>query len=189
MSNASKREYLQEIRPRYLNASKRVKRIILDEFCRVCGYNRKYAIRVLNARSEPGRSLENQRPGRRPRYQDPALRDALVFLWRVGNLPCGKRLKAMIPLWLPYFPKPLSNEVKHLLMSIAAATIDRLLRPLRSRYNKYHLASLDLRQVEDVVDQSQQVPSGTLDLLQVFNWLIVALVGRESSSPPPSLRA
>jgi len=141
MSNASKREYLQEIRPRYLNASKRVKRIILDEFCRVCGYNRKYAIRVLNARSEPGRSRESQRPGRRPQYQDPALRDALVFLWKAGNLPCGKRLKAMIPLWLPYYPKPLTDEVKHLLMTIAAATIDRLLRPLRPRYNKYGLAT------------------------------------------------
>jgi hypothetical protein len=141
MSNASKREYLQEILPRYLNASKRMKRIILDEFCRVCGYNRKYAIRLLSTRSKPGRTLTKERPGRRPKYQDPALMEALVFLWKAGNLPCGKRLKAMIPLWLPYYPKPLSNEMKNLLMTIAAATIDRLLRPLRSRYNKYGLAT------------------------------------------------
>ena len=141
MSNGSKREYLQEIRPRYLNAPKRVKRIILDEFCRVCSYNRKYAIRLLGSPSESRRALERQRPGRRPTYQDPALRDALVFLWKAGNLPCGKRLKAMIPLWLPYYPNPLTDQVKDLLTTIAAATIDRLLKPLRSRYNKYGLAT------------------------------------------------
>ena len=40
-----------------------------------------------------------------------------------------------------------------------------------------HLASLDLRQVEDVVDQSQQVPAGAFDLLQVFDRRLVVLVG------------
>ena len=40
-----------------------------------------------------------------------------------------------------------------------------------------HLPGLDLRQVENVVDQSQQVPAGTLDPLQVFDRLLVVLVG------------
>lgn len=141
MSNEAKREYLDAIRERYRVANKPTKRIILDEFCSTCGYHRKYAIRLLNARPNLQSERHRQRPGRRPKYQDPALRDALVFLWKAGNLPCGKRLKAMIPLWLPYYPKPLKDEVKHLLMTIAAATIDRLLRPLRSRYSKYGLAT------------------------------------------------
>ena len=141
MSNASKREYLQSIRARYQSASKRVKRIILDEFCRVCVYNRKYAIRLLNAQADRQGGLHKARRGRPPKYQYPGLKDPLVALWKAGNLPCGKRLKAMIALWLPHYPKPLEDEVKQLLMSIAPATIDRLLRPLRTRYSKQGLAT------------------------------------------------
>ena len=141
MSNASKREYLLAIRARYKNASKRVKRVILDEFCRVCGYHRKYAIRVLNARPNPQGGLHKARAGRPPKYQHPDLKDPLVALWKAGNLPCGKRLKAMIPLWLPHYPKPLEKEVKQLLISMAPATIDRFLKPLRTRYSKQGLAT------------------------------------------------
>ena len=141
MSNASKREYHLAIRDRYHSGSKTTKRIMLDEFCRVCGYNRKYAIRLLNARLRPERDLHRQRPGRQPKYQHPDLKNALVALWKAGNLPCGKRLKAMIPLWLPHYGKPLEGKVKQLLTSIAPATIDRLLAPLRTRYSKQGLAT------------------------------------------------
>jgi hypothetical protein len=47
MGSAAKREYLKEIKPRYQCTGKREKGRILDEFCRVCGYHRKYAIRLL----------------------------------------------------------------------------------------------------------------------------------------------
>jgi hypothetical protein len=67
--------------------------------------------------------------------------NVLLTLWKAGNLPCGKRLKAMIPSWLPHYPKALSDEVKTLLMTIAPATIDRLLRPLRTRYSKRGLCT------------------------------------------------
>ena len=40
-----------------------------------------------------------------------------------------------------------------------------------------HLPGLDLRQVEDVVDQPQQVPAGAFDLLQVVDRGLVVLVG------------
>jgi hypothetical protein len=141
MSNASKREYLQAIRPRYHHASKTVKRIILDEFCRVCTYNRKYAIRLLNAQPSSQCEPHRQRPGRRPKYQHPDLKHALVALWKAGNLPCGKRLKAMIALWLPHYPTPLEDQIKQLLTTIAPATIDRLLAPLRTRYSRQGLAT------------------------------------------------
>lgn len=48
MSIFSKKEYLHEIRIRYLQADKKQKKEILNEFCINCGYNRKYAIRILN---------------------------------------------------------------------------------------------------------------------------------------------
>jgi len=48
MSKRAKQEYLQQIRERYKVATKQEKKKILDEFCTVCGYNRKYAIKILN---------------------------------------------------------------------------------------------------------------------------------------------
>ena len=50
---------------------------------------------------------------------------------------CGKRLKMAIPLWLPHYDEAygaLENTIKCKLLSMSAATIDRLLRSLRSRY-------------------------------------------------------
>jgi len=49
----SKKEYVTAIRIRYLMANKTDKKIILDEVCAVCGYNRKYAIRKLNFKAQP----------------------------------------------------------------------------------------------------------------------------------------
>lgn len=48
MSNTSGSEYLHSIRPRHRKEYKKEKNKILDEFCSVCGYNRKYTIRLLN---------------------------------------------------------------------------------------------------------------------------------------------
>jgi len=45
MSQQSKRELLEVLRPRYLKASKVKKQRMLDEFTAVTGYRRKYAIR------------------------------------------------------------------------------------------------------------------------------------------------
>jgi hypothetical protein len=48
MSPRSKKEYLEALFPRYKQAkSKEQKSEILTEFCKVCGYHRKHAIRLL----------------------------------------------------------------------------------------------------------------------------------------------
>jgi len=65
MSRKEKRAYLKAIQSRYKKASRAQKSRILDEFCAVCGYNRKYAIRALSKR--PARV--RRKPGRRPRYE------------------------------------------------------------------------------------------------------------------------
>ncbi len=44
----SKREYLLAIWERYQGVGRRFKSKILDEFCLVCGYTRKYAIGLLH---------------------------------------------------------------------------------------------------------------------------------------------
>jgi hypothetical protein len=44
----SRWDYLKAIYSRYKKVSKPLRARILDEFCQVCGYNRKYAIGLLN---------------------------------------------------------------------------------------------------------------------------------------------
>ncbi|MEM6274429.1 MAG: hypothetical protein AAF735_04235 [Myxococcota bacterium] len=92
----AKREYLTAMRRRYREARCRAdKSRILDEICATTGYNRKHAIRSM--REPPGRT-RSATQGRRPLYRDPVLLKALKAIWMTGNLPCSKRLKAMIPI-------------------------------------------------------------------------------------------
>jgi hypothetical protein len=47
MSQLSKRELLEAIRPRHLKAKRVEKKAILDEFVAATGYHRKYATRIM----------------------------------------------------------------------------------------------------------------------------------------------
>ena len=73
MNNGSKQEYLSAIRSRYLAANKSEKKAILDEFCTVCGYNRKHAIRAVRHPSQTASSPQKLRRGRKTKYHQPAL--------------------------------------------------------------------------------------------------------------------
>jgi hypothetical protein len=44
MARQSKREYLRSIHKRYRQGRRTEKSAMLEEFCKVCGYHRKYAI-------------------------------------------------------------------------------------------------------------------------------------------------
>lgn len=141
MSNGSRQEYLLAIRSRYLAAKKSEKQAILDEFCAVCNYNRKYAIRLLRRPLQSRSASRKSRRGRKSKYHQLELLEFLKALWIAANLACGKRLKAMIPNWLPHYPKTLSEAIQSLLATISASTIDRLLKPQRSKYQKQGLAT------------------------------------------------
>lgn len=140
MSNTSKREYIDAIRDRYRLASKRGKQHILDEVCQVCDYNRKYAIRLFNGLPHGQRPRSHRRPGPSPLYTHPDILRFLKHLWKASNLACGKRLKAMIPLWLP-FDHSVAQEACERLETISAATIDRMLAHIRSLHTKRGLAT------------------------------------------------
>ncbi|OIO62896.1 MAG: hypothetical protein AUJ47_07040 [Candidatus Marinimicrobia bacterium CG1_02_48_14] len=87
MSKRSRKEYQETIRKRYREADLKDKQKILDEFCQVCGYQRKYAIRILN---QPRKNKRLKKPGRPRQYHDPRIMDVLMELWRVLNLPCSR---------------------------------------------------------------------------------------------------
>jgi hypothetical protein len=100
MSPRSKKEYLESIFLRYRKASIKGKTVILDEFCATCGFHRKHAIRVLRKFKRFTQPQPKKR-GRVPLYCPDLLLKPLSRIWRTANLPCSKRLKALLPLWLP----------------------------------------------------------------------------------------
>lgn len=136
MSSKSKREYLEAIYLRYRRASRKKKSVILDEFCAACGYHRKHAIRLLKKFTRFIKQPKKKR-GRTPLYSKGAIVSPLKKIWLSANLPCSKRLKAVLPLWLPGYTQEygnLSTDVTEALLAISPATIDRLLKPVRVKY-------------------------------------------------------
>ena len=135
MSPQEKRAYLSEIRRRYRKASRQKKGMILDEFCTVCHYHRKYAIRLLNRkRTKPGKKL-----GRKKQYEAAQLIDILKTIWLATDQMCSKRLKAALPEWLPYYEQEygkLEAQYRQQLTDLSPATIDRLLRPVRVHHSR-----------------------------------------------------
>ena len=138
MSPRSKREYVDAVHRRYKSASRSERTIILNELCATCGYNRKYAIRLLR-RFKRFTKPKPRKRGKPAVYQKDDILVPLRRIWLEANLPCSKRLQAILPLWLPgygqYFGQ-LSEEVTNALLSISPATIDRLLKPVRIQYKK-----------------------------------------------------
>jgi hypothetical protein len=64
----------------------------------------------------------------------------LKKIWLAANLPCAKRLKAMIPLWLPGYEAlhgPLPAELRLKLLSISASSIDRVLTRTRLQHTRH----------------------------------------------------
>jgi len=132
MSQKSKRELLESIRPRYLKANKIEKQKILDEFTSATGYHRKHAIRVLK-NQVPNRP-KWKKPGRKTIYRGKVV-EALEQVWEIYGRICSKRLQPFLPEAIKVLERcreiELSAETKRLLLEISPATIDRCLRPVR----------------------------------------------------------
>lgn len=130
MSGKSKWDYLKAIYFRYRKVSKPLRARILDEFCQVCGYNRKYAIRLLNGPAPQKPKATAPKGRRRPTYGAKVIL-SLTAIWEAAGYPCSARLKALLPLWLPWAIKRLAiaAQVQKQLLSISPATIDRRLKP------------------------------------------------------------
>jgi hypothetical protein len=138
MSPRSKREYIEAVFLHYKKASHKGKTIILNEFCATSGYHRKHAIRILRYFKQ-FQKPKTKKPGRSPLYHLETILRPLKQIWLAANLPCSKRLKALLPLWLPGYVDlfgPLSPQVFRTLLRISPATIDRLLSPIRIQYQK-----------------------------------------------------
>jgi hypothetical protein len=102
MSAKSRQEVLEQARQRYQRRGREGRSRLLDEVCALCGYERKHAIKVLSGKRRIAGTGVRPRGGSEPRYGD-AERVVLKEIWQAAEQPCGKRLKAALALWLPYY--------------------------------------------------------------------------------------
>jgi len=138
MSPRSKREYREAVHLRYKNATRHEKTAILDEFCATCKCHRKHAIRVLK-RFKRFTKPKPKKRGPKPIYGKDEIITPLKRIWLAANLPCSKRLKAILSIWMPGYDNQfgtLSIDVSQALLNISPATIDRILATTRIQYKK-----------------------------------------------------
>ena len=121
----ARREYTQTIRQRYAQVSRAAKRALLTEFCATTGYHRKYAIALLNSPAPPARTTRH-----RPTLYRPDTVTILATIWEAAGYPWSARLKALLPLWLPWARRRfrIPAAVDRQLRTISPSTIDRHLQ-------------------------------------------------------------
>lgn len=136
MSELTRQEVLAKKRARYARAGKEHKAKILDELVELFGYHRKAAIRALRPRGPVAAPFVRGRP----KEYDPAkLLPPLKAIWLAALQPCGERLKACLPDWLPAYEqdhRQLDPDVRQALLDASRATLDRLLIPARVAHRR-----------------------------------------------------
>jgi len=133
LGNKGRWEYLRAIYERYRKAGRKVKKVILDEFCENTKYHRKYAIRLL---SGPPPEKRRRRPVRRRglSYHQETVA-VLTAVWEAAGYPWSVRLKALLPLWMPWLRKRfrLRPEVERQLLQISPRQMDRRLKAQKTQ--------------------------------------------------------
>lgn len=140
-----KRSVAKVVAGRYRRATKMEKGRMLDELVALTGYNRWYAVRLLRGSAkviEVSRRLRlradlcasRKRTGRQPVY-DASVVQALTKIWVILDYICGKRLVGILGEVIPILERhgeiALDATTRQKLLTISAATIDRVLAPRR----------------------------------------------------------
>jgi hypothetical protein len=141
MSLSAKREALARMHGRYQRAGRPHKKLILDEFCALCGYHRKAAVRLLN---RPLPTSPPKRSGPKIIYEPDQVLPVLKGIWLASDQLCSKLLKAALPEWVEHYQRRsalLPEAFKEKLLKISPAQIDRLLRSSRVQHPKKGLST------------------------------------------------
>jgi hypothetical protein len=136
MSQITRQEILEKKRGRYERAGKKHKTRIVDELVELFGYHRKAALRALRPRAIRAAPYVIGRP---KEYNPEKLLVPLKAIWLQALQPCGVRLKACLPEWLPAYEEDhrrLDADVRRALLGASRATLDRLLRPARVEHRR-----------------------------------------------------
>lgn len=153
MSQKSQKENIEMVRYHYGRAqNKAEKSRLIDVLCRVGGWERKYAIKILRGQRRAGRSQDERgrRGGSEVRYGQRELA-VIKAIWLLAEQPCGKRLKATLALWLPAWERrhgALEEAVRAKVLAMSPSQMDRRLAPYRVRERRRpHLANEVRRQI------------------------------------------
>lgn len=133
MSQQTKQEVLTQLRRRYISAGREYKHKLIHQAVELLGYHPKSAIRALRRSAKPP-AAPALILGRPRQYHPDTLLPILKPIWFAAFQPCGTRLVALLPEWLPAYEtdhRRLNSDVRESLLAVSARTLDRLLAPLR----------------------------------------------------------
>ncbi len=134
MSRKIAEELLPRLRQRYANRGREGRTRLIDAVCEQWGYSRKHTTKLLGAKAG-WEGHPTRRQGRPPAYGAEVL-TVLWRIWKAAEQPCGKRLKALLPTWLPHYEAGygrLGKTLRQKVLSISAAQIDRRLAARKVR--------------------------------------------------------
>ncbi|MBE3139257.1 MAG: hypothetical protein IMZ53_01610 [Thermoplasmata archaeon] len=151
ISKHAREELIGVLRVRYRDSPRNQRTMILEEFSELTGLHLKHAIRLLRRQA----SCRSPRQGYGRRVYDEAVREALVVVWEAVDRICGKRLKAVLPNLADAMERhghlQLDPEVRRCLLQASAATLDRLLRPIRKVAKPYRRSRRRARKLSCLV--------------------------------------
>ena len=135
MSKETKEEILTRLRRRYITAGAQHKSKLLDQAVELLGYHRKAAIRALG-QLQPKVVVARVSTvlGRPKTYHPENLLPILKPIWFSAFQPCGSRLHALLPEWVPAYEQDhrrIDPDLRQCLLAASARTLDRLIAPLR----------------------------------------------------------
>lgn len=127
-------EYLRKIHGRYQKADRREKLQMLDEFCQICHYHRKYAIRLLNS-PLPGKSKLVR--SKRYKYGSDVIA-VLTAIWEASGYLWSQRLKVALAMWIPWARRHcrVTPQIEKKLLAMGTATMDRRLKDRKIRLKR-----------------------------------------------------
>jgi hypothetical protein len=127
----SRRALLKQFAPQYRQASSAQKHVLLDDFAQATGYHRRYGMWLLNHAEE----VLHAPAYKRASHYGPEVQHVLFLIWHAANRICAKRLMPFLPTLQEALERhehlhP-TEECRSQLLSMSAATADRLLRSMR----------------------------------------------------------
>jgi hypothetical protein len=177
--NEPRNGHIKRLQERYRQSDKRMKTMLLTEFCLTWNVDRKHAIKLLNGK----RGGPKKKAGRKPTYDERLVRHITV-LWDSMERIHPKRVRAAIPIWLPFYRDPeFDPNLKSQILKMSASTIERFLNRGRkvikglslTRRSKFFRYRIPLANTNEKVINAGHVAADTVahcgdDISGSFAW-------------------